>query len=88
MIEMDTYQVVKFLHVPVMKAVPEHDNQRVHLLAAGGSTQMNPIVRRDDITAEKAELIDPRVMKDYQTYVGGVDVYVKLFFLTIVPASC
>ncbi|OWZ00911.1 LOW QUALITY PROTEIN: hypothetical protein PHMEG_00027797 [Phytophthora megakarya] len=61
-----------------MKAVQWYDNQGVHILAAGGSGQKDRIVRRDDVTAEQAELMAPRVIKDYQIYMGGVDVHDQL----------
>ncbi|GMF16159.1 unnamed protein product [Phytophthora fragariaefolia] len=50
----------------------------VYILATGGSGQQDQIIRRDSTTAEKAALMVPRVVKDYQTFMGGVGVHDQL----------
>lgn len=73
-----TYQVAECLKVPTIKAVRWYDNQGVFFLAAGGSAAKDRIVRRDQGTRELAEMMAPRLVKDYQTYMGGVDVHDQL----------
>ncbi|KAG6572627.1 Pol protein [Phytophthora cinnamomi] len=43
-----------------------------------GSGEQDRVVRRDPQTAKEAELMAPIVVKDYQTYMGGVDVHDQL----------
>ncbi|KAG6623818.1 Pol protein [Phytophthora cinnamomi] len=61
-----------------MKAIRWWDKQSVHVLATGGSSKQDRIVRHDPLTGEKAEVMAPRVVKDYQTIMGGVDVHDQL----------
>ena len=77
-VERGTYELVHSAHVPVMKAVRWYDNQGVHILATGGSGDRDRIVRRNQETGEEVEMMAPRIVKDYQTYMGGVDVHDQL----------
>ncbi|KAG6611171.1 uncharacterized protein IUM83_15839 [Phytophthora cinnamomi] len=77
-VDRGTYQVAEALRVPAMKVIRWYDNQGVHILATGGSAAQDRIVRRDQATAEQAEMMAPRIVKDYQTYMGGVDVHDQL----------
>ncbi|KAE9035208.1 hypothetical protein PR002_g7699 [Phytophthora rubi] len=61
-----------------MKAIRWDYNQGVHMLLTGSSGQSDRIVRRDQETAQEAELMASRVVKDYQTYMGGVNVHYQL----------
>lgn len=77
-IERGTYDVVTSVHVPGMKTIRWWDKQGVHVLATGGSSEQDRIVRRDPMTREEAEMMAPRIVKDYQTFMGGVDVHDQL----------
>ncbi|KAG3254376.1 hypothetical protein PI124_g1076 [Phytophthora idaei] len=48
------------------------------MLSTGGSVEFDRIVRRDKLTGEQMEVACPRIVKDYQTYMGGVDVHDQL----------
>ncbi|KAG2840833.1 hypothetical protein PC111_g3317 [Phytophthora cactorum] len=74
-IERGTYEVATSVHIPAVKAIRWYDNQGVHVLATGGSAQQDRIVRRDPITTTEVEVMAPRAVKDYQTFMGGVDVH-------------
>jgi hypothetical protein len=63
-----TYQLANSLYVPTMKSIRWY----VHMLATGSSGQQDRIVRRDQETAQEAALMEPRVVKDYQTYMGAL----------------
>ncbi|KAG1709489.1 hypothetical protein DVH05_028647 [Phytophthora capsici] len=71
------YTVTESTVVPCMKAVCWWDNRPVHLLSAGGSIQQDRVVRREK-SGEQAEVACPRILKDYQTFMGGVDVHDQL----------
>ncbi|POM71721.1 LOW QUALITY PROTEIN: Pol protein [Phytophthora palmivora] len=43
-----------------------------------GSVELDRVVRRKKLTGEQAEVPCPRVLKDYQTLMGGVDVHDQL----------
>ncbi|GMF42308.1 unnamed protein product [Phytophthora fragariaefolia] len=43
------------------------------MLSWGGSIELDRVVRRDKITGQQAQVACPRVLKDYQTHMGGVD---------------
>ncbi|ETK83389.1 hypothetical protein L915_11389, partial [Phytophthora nicotianae] len=60
-----------------IKAVCWWDNRPVHLLCAGGSVEQDRVVRREK-SGEQAEVACPKVLKDYQTFMGGVDVHDQL----------
>ncbi|KAJ0391884.1 hypothetical protein ATCC90586_003559 [Pythium insidiosum] len=72
-----SYKYAESLHVPSMKAVCWQDNKPVHLLTTGGSTELDRVVRRQP-RGEQIEVPCPRVLKDYQKYMGGVDVHDQL----------
>ncbi|ETP13112.1 hypothetical protein F441_11634, partial [Phytophthora nicotianae CJ01A1] len=72
-----TYTVAKSKFVPSIKAVCWWDNRPVHLLCAGGSVEQDRVVRREK-SGEQAEVACPKVLKDYQTFMGGVDVHDQL----------
>lgn len=63
--------------VPCIKAVSWWDNRPVHLLAAGGSIEQDRVVRREK-DGTQAEVACPRILKDYQTFMGRVDVHDQL----------
>lgn len=58
------------LHVPEMRVLRWWDTRAVHVLSTGGSVQQDRIVRRDAMSGEQQEIACPRVVKDYQTYMG------------------
>ncbi|KAG4058093.1 hypothetical protein PC123_g6933 [Phytophthora cactorum] len=45
---------------------------------SGGSVELDRAVRREKLTGDQAEVACPRVLKDYQTLMGGVDVHDQL----------
>ncbi|POM69326.1 Hypothetical protein PHPALM_14394 [Phytophthora palmivora] len=63
--------------VPNMKVLKWWDNRLVYLLYAGGSVELDCIVRRAK-SGQQEEVACPRVLKDYQTFMGGVDVHDQL----------
>uniref|UniRef100_H3H361 PiggyBac transposable element-derived protein domain-containing protein n=1 Tax=Phytophthora ramorum TaxID=164328 RepID=H3H361_PHYRM len=73
-----TFEVATSKDVPLVKAIRWYDKQGVHVLATGGSAEYDRIVRRDPLTGQDAELIAPRIVKDYQILMGGVDVHDQL----------
>ncbi|KAJ8516774.1 hypothetical protein ON010_g18408 [Phytophthora cinnamomi] len=48
------------------------------MLTSGGSIELDRVVRRDKRTGQQAEVACPRVLKDNQTLMGGVDVHDQL----------
>ncbi|GMF39890.1 unnamed protein product [Phytophthora fragariaefolia] len=77
-IERGTFIVADSLHVPAMRVLRWWDTRAVDALSTGGSVQQDRIVRRDALSGEQQEVACPRVVKDYQTYMGGVDVHDQL----------
>ncbi|KAK1942774.1 PiggyBac transposable element-derived protein 4 [Phytophthora citrophthora] len=77
-IDRGTFIVAESLHVPAMRVLRWWDTRAVHLLCTGGSVQPGLVVRRDVMSGEQHEVACPRVVKDYQTYMGGVDVHDQL----------
>eukprot|EP00644_Phytophthora_capsici_P015493 jgi/Phyca11/127520/e_gw1.70.155.1 len=73
-----TFITTDALHVPNMRVLRWWDTRAVHMLSTGGSVEMDRIVRRDKLTGEQQEVACPRVIKDYQTFMGGVDVHDQL----------
>ncbi|OWZ07268.1 hypothetical protein PHMEG_00020361 [Phytophthora megakarya] len=69
-IERGTYTVAKALQVPDMKVLRWWDTRSVHMLSTSGSIETDRIVRRDKLTGEQLEVACPRIVKDYQTYMG------------------
>ncbi|POM60489.1 hypothetical protein PHPALM_30649 [Phytophthora palmivora] len=63
-----TFTVADNKLISIIRAVCWWDNRPVHLLAAGGSVEQDRVKN-----GEQAELACPRVLKDYQTFMGGVD---------------
>ncbi|POM71657.1 Hypothetical protein PHPALM_11741 [Phytophthora palmivora] len=63
------------MHVPGFRALQWWDNKAVYMLASGGSVALDRVVRRNRLTGEQAEVACPRVLKDYQTLMGGVDIH-------------
>lgn len=76
-IDSGTFEAAQSLHVPKMKAVRWFDKQGVHILATGGSGASDRIVRRSP-DGDEVELMASRIVKDYQMYMGGVDVHDQL----------
>ncbi|POM58794.1 Hypothetical protein PHPALM_36511 [Phytophthora palmivora] len=77
-IERGTFVVAEALHIPAMRVLRWWDTRPVHMLSTGGSVEPDRIVRRDKLTGEQQEVMCPRIVKDYQTYMGGVDVHDQL----------
>ncbi|KAF1783197.1 hypothetical protein GQ600_18160 [Phytophthora cactorum] len=50
------------------------DNRPVRMLCTGGSAELDRVVRREK-SGEQTEVACPRVLKNYQMYMGGVDVH-------------
>ncbi|POM60153.1 hypothetical protein PHPALM_31025 [Phytophthora palmivora] len=76
-IERGTFTFAESTKVADLKMLHWWDNRPVHMLCTGGSIEMDRVVRREK-TGEQAEVACPRVLKDYQTYMGGVDVHDQL----------
>lgn len=70
--------MAELIQVPRIKFTRWWDNQGVFVLAAGGSAALDRIVRRDPASGEQVEVMCPRFVKDYQTFMGGVDVHDQL----------
>ncbi|OWZ18592.1 LOW QUALITY PROTEIN: hypothetical protein PHMEG_0007295 [Phytophthora megakarya] len=68
------FVVAENKQVPCIKAVCWWDNRPVHLLAAGDSVKQDRVVRCE----KSGELSYPRILMDYQTFMGGVDVHDQL----------
>lgn len=49
---------------------------------------LHRIARRDKLSGEQREVACPRVVKDYQTFIGGVDVHDQLRLQRYVSISC
>lgn len=77
-IERGTFDVTEHRQIPGFRALRWWDNKAVYMLASGGSVEMDRVVRRDKQTGEQGEVACPRVLKDYQTLMGGVDVHDQL----------
>lgn len=75
-IQRGLYCVVKSNDVPEMLACCWWDNKPVHFLATGSSMQHLTIERRTRQTKEKVPC--PKLVVDYQTNMGGVDVFDQL----------
>ncbi|KAK1930142.1 hypothetical protein P3T76_014376 [Phytophthora citrophthora] len=73
-----TFIVAESLHVLAMRVLRWWDTRGVYLLCTGGSVQPDRVVRRDVMSGEQHAVACPRVVKDYQTYMGGVDVHDQL----------
>ncbi|POM74075.1 Hypothetical protein PHPALM_9008 [Phytophthora palmivora] len=78
-IERGVFTVAEALRVSGMK---------IHMLSTGGSVEVDRIVRRDKLTGEQQEVTCPRIVKDYQTYMGSVDVHDQLRLQRQVLYSC
>ncbi|KAF1786698.1 hypothetical protein GQ600_9698 [Phytophthora cactorum] len=63
--------------VEMSKNQPTDDNRPVHLLSTGGSIDQERIARRDK-SGEQAEVACPRILKNYKSFMGGVDVHDQL----------
>ncbi|GMF52845.1 unnamed protein product [Phytophthora fragariaefolia] len=77
-IERGTFIVTDALEIPGMRLLRWWDTRAVHMLTTGASVEMDRIVRRDKLTGTQSEVACPRVVKDYQTFMGGVDVHDQL----------
>uniref|UniRef100_H3GHY6 PiggyBac transposable element-derived protein domain-containing protein n=1 Tax=Phytophthora ramorum TaxID=164328 RepID=H3GHY6_PHYRM len=73
-----TFHIAEARHVPCLKFTRWWDNQGVFVLAAGGNSMLDRTVRRDKATGEQAEVMCSRFVKDYQSFMGGVDVHDQL----------
>lgn len=60
-----------------MRAILWWDSKPVYLLSVGGSTELDRVVRKDRTGAQHG-VTCPRVVKDYQCFMGGVDVHDQL----------
>ncbi|KAJ8578589.1 hypothetical protein ON010_g617 [Phytophthora cinnamomi] len=74
-IERGTYVVADALYIPDTRVMCWWYTRAVHMLSTGGSVTMDRIVRRDKVTGEQQDVACPRIVKDSQTYMGGVDVH-------------
>ncbi|POM71749.1 Hypothetical protein PHPALM_11638 [Phytophthora palmivora] len=54
------------------------DNKAFYMLASGGSVEMDRVERRNKQTGQQAKVACPRVLKDYEKRMGGVDVHDQL----------
>uniref|UniRef100_H3GNY3 PiggyBac transposable element-derived protein domain-containing protein n=1 Tax=Phytophthora ramorum TaxID=164328 RepID=H3GNY3_PHYRM len=78
-IERGTFIVTDALQIPGMRLLRWWDTRAVHMLSTGGSVESDRIVRREKLTGEQqTQVACPRVVKDYQTFMGGVDVHDQL----------
>lgn len=77
-IERRAFAVVDHLQISGLRELRWWDNKAGYMLAAGGSVDLDPIVRGDKLSSEQAEVACPRVLKDYQTLMGDVDVHNQL----------
>ncbi|POM81531.1 Hypothetical protein PHPALM_483 [Phytophthora palmivora] len=73
-----TFEVTDHMHVPGFRALRWWDNKAVYVLASGDSVALDRVVRRNRLTGGQAEVAYPRVLKDYQTLMGGVDIHDQL----------
>ncbi|GMF50352.1 unnamed protein product [Phytophthora fragariaefolia] len=71
-IERGTFTYAESILVPRMRTTKWWDNRPVYLLSIGGSTELDRIVRRAKSGVQE-EVVCPRIVKDYQTLMGGVD---------------
>ncbi|OWZ07716.1 hypothetical protein PHMEG_00019855 [Phytophthora megakarya] len=60
-----------------MRVLRWWDTRAIHMLSMGGSLELGRILRRDKLSGEQHEVVCPRIVKGYQTYMG-VDVYNQL----------
>lgn len=74
-IERGTFEVTEHKQILGFRALRWWDNKAVYMLASGGSVDLDRVVRRDKQTGGQTEAVCPRVLKDYQTLMGGVDVH-------------
>ncbi|KAF1784929.1 hypothetical protein GQ600_7895 [Phytophthora cactorum] len=70
-----------------MKAVCLWDNRPVQLLSTGGSIDPDRVARREK-SGEQAEVACPRILKNYQSFMGGVDVHGQFRLQRQVQLSC
>ncbi|OWZ18775.1 hypothetical protein PHMEG_0007076 [Phytophthora megakarya] len=75
--ERGTFTFSESTLVANMKMIHLWDNRPVHMLCTGGSIELDRVVRREK-SGEKVEVACPKVLKNYQTYMGGVDVHDQL----------
>ncbi|POM74126.1 Hypothetical protein PHPALM_8959 [Phytophthora palmivora] len=73
-----TFEVAGNLKVPGLRALRRWDSKAVYMLASGGSVEMDRVVWLNKQTGQQAEVACPRVLKDYQTLMGGVDAHDQL----------
>ncbi|GMF40407.1 unnamed protein product [Phytophthora fragariaefolia] len=71
-IERGTLTYAESSLVPRMRTTKWWDNRPVYLLSIGGSTEVDRIVRRAKSGVQE-EVVCPRIVKDYQTFMGRVD---------------
>ncbi|KAJ8523578.1 hypothetical protein ON010_g17541 [Phytophthora cinnamomi] len=77
-IERGTFEVTEHIHVPGLRALRRLDNKAVYILVSRGSEAFDRVVRSDKLTIQQAEVACPRLLKDYQALMGGVDVHDQL----------
>ncbi|KAG3206458.1 hypothetical protein PC128_g730 [Phytophthora cactorum] len=77
-IERGTFMVPDAVHVPKMRLLRWWNTREGHILSTGGSVEFDRIVRREKLTGEQMEVACPRIVKDYQTYMGGADFHDQL----------
>ncbi|ETO62522.1 hypothetical protein F444_19550 [Phytophthora nicotianae P1976] len=76
-VDRGTYTVAQSTLVPSIHAVYWWANRPVHLLCAGGSVEQDRVVCCEK-SGEAVEVACPKILKDYQTFMGGVDVHDQL----------
>ncbi|GMF50498.1 unnamed protein product [Phytophthora fragariaefolia] len=76
-IERGTFTYGESSLVPRMRTTKWWDNRPVYLLSIGGSTELDRIVRRAKSGVQE-EVVCPRIVKDNQAFMGGVDVHDQL----------
>ncbi|POM59702.1 hypothetical protein PHPALM_31524 [Phytophthora palmivora] len=72
-----TFAFAESKRVPNVKVLKWWDNRPVYVLCAGGGVELDRIVRRA-MSGQQEEGACPRVLKDYQTFMGAVDVHDQL----------
>ncbi|GMF56984.1 unnamed protein product [Phytophthora fragariaefolia] len=77
-IERGTFEVTAHLQVPGLRVLRWWDNKAIYMLAFGGSVEFDRVVRCDKLSGEQTTVACPRVLKDYQTLMGSVDVHDQL----------
>ncbi|RAW25894.1 hypothetical protein PC110_g17703 [Phytophthora cactorum] len=73
-IERGSLTYAESTQVADLKMLHWWDNRPVRMLCTGGSAELDRVVRREK-SGEQTEVACPRVLKNYQMYMSGVDVH-------------